>query len=333
MLTYNKERKNLINRIKFVKDSEFDSLALDIFSFQSRYCHLYRQYLDLLGKHPDRIYGLEEIPFLPIQLFKNHQIQTGQWSPEKIFLSSGTTGQTPSKHFIKSLDWYHFHSLKAFENIYGSVRQYSILALLPSYLERSGSSLVYMVEHFMKASGHQNNNFFLQDHLTLKKTLLEHEANGVPTLLIGVSFALLDFAETHAIPLNHTIIMETGGMKGKRAELTRSALHRNLKSAFQVDHIHSEYGMTELLSQAYAPQGGRFIPAPTMRTQIHALTDPFEVLDPGKRGTLSIIDLANLDSISFIATQDIGVLHSDRTFEVLGRVDQSEIRGCNLMIE
>ena len=252
--------------------------------------------------------------------------------PETTFFSSGTTGQIPSQHLVKSLDWYHYISTYGFEQQYGSLKDYCILGLLPSYLERPGASLVSMVDAFIKASKYEESGFFLDQFSDLYQSLLMCREKGIPTILWGVSFALLDFMEAYSIAFPELIIMETGGMKGRRKEMTRQELHQTLKQAFQVAHIHSEYGMTELLSQAYAPKNGRFLPTSAMKIAITDPTDPFTFLAVGKRGLINIIDLANLDTISFIATQDIGCTYDDGSFEVLGRHDASEVRGCNLMI-
>ena len=326
------ERKRLIHEIRNIQQFDFEKVALRLFRYQSNHCSVYQDYLKLLKKQPESISSLKEIPFLPIELFKKHTIKSGVWQETDIFLSSGTTGQVPSRHHVFSVEWYQELALKSFETIYGPINQFSILALLPNYLERKGSSLVNMVDYFIQQSDRPG-GFFLYDLNTLLLQLEANKKSHIPTLLIGVSFALLDLAEQYSLSLEQDIIvMETGGMKGRRKELTRKELHQLLQNSFGVSSIHSEYGMTELFSQAYAPQNGRFYPAPTMKIQISNITDPFDYLDFGKRGLINVVDLANLDTISFIATQDLGVLYPDHSFEVLGRLDHSEIRGCNLMV-
>ncbi len=333
MFNIEAERLHLIHQIQNVQQIGFEKVALQVFQYQAQYCSLYRQFLNLLRKHPKNISCLSDIPFLPIELFKSHTIKSGDWQETDIFLSSGTTGQTPSRHHVRSMKWYQEGTLKTFQQIYGSVDQFCILALLPSYLERSGSSLVAMVDYFIRESKYQQSGFHLDNFAFLNRILQDNKSHQIPTLLIGVSFALLDFAEQYPNPLGeHTIVMETGGMKGRRKEMTRPELHQQLKQAFGVKSIHSEYGMTELFAQAYAPKDGIFHPASTMQVRIHSITDPFDALGYQKRGLINIIDLANLDTISFIGTQDIGIQYPDGSFEVLGRLDHSEIRGCNLMV-
>ena len=325
--------QQLRQRVREVLPHQFDRLALDLFRYQATHNDLYRQYLSLLGKQPEQINSLTDIPFLPIQLFKGQTIQTGAWSPQATFLSSGTTGQIPSKHQVRSLDWYHQIAMKGFQSVYGLPQQYCILALLPSYLERKGSSLVDMVRYFIQLSNCSESGFFLHDWDQLKAKLRQCQAQQMPTILWGVSFALLDFVEKHPIDFPALMVMETGGMKGRRAEMTRTTLHQHLKQGFHVSQVHSEYGMTELLSQAYAPADGIFQPAPTMKVLTADITDPFALKPAGSRGLLQVIDLANIDTCAFIATEDIGKVLKNGHFEVLGRHDVSEVRGCNLMLE
>jgi len=316
-----------------VQPDDFNALALDVFRFQAEHNSLYNRYLELIGKKIQAVETVQEIPFLPIELFKTYDIQTGNWTPERIFSSSGTTGQATSGHLLHDPDWYRMGARRAFARQYGPVENFCFLALLPSYLERNNSSLVFMAEDFISLSRYAQSGFYLYNMADLVKVLSDCVQNKIPTVLLGVSFALLDLAEAFPMPLEQVIVMETGGMKGRRAELTREQLHQVLQAAFQVQHIHSEYGMTELLSQAYAPGNGRFYPAPTMRVLAREAADPFAIRTWGQNGALNIIDLANVDTLSFIATDDLGKVAEDHSFEVTGRLDSSEIRGCNLMVE
>lgn len=316
-----------------VQPDDFNALALDVFRFQAEHNSLYNRYLELIGKKIQAVETVQEIPFLPIELFKTYDIQTGNWTPERIFSSSGTTGQATSRHLLHDPDWYRMGARRAFARQYGPVENFCFLALLPSYLERNNSSLVFMAEDFISLSRYAQSGFYLYNMADLVKVLSDCVQNNIPTVLLGVSFALLDLAEAFPMPLEQVVVMETGGMKGRRAELTREQLHQVLQTAFQVQHIHSEYGMTELLSQAYAPGNGRFYPAPTMRVLAREAADPFAIRPWGQNGALNIIDLANVDTLSFIATDDLGKVAEDHRFEVTGRLDSSEIRGCNLMVE
>lgn len=302
-----------------------------MFRYQAQGNPVYREFVRLLQIEPAKIDRLEAIPFLPISFFKTHRVITEKQAEETVFTSSGTTGSTASQHLVTDLDIYRQSFRRGFEYFYGSVSDYRILALLPGYLERSGSSLVFMVDDLIKLSGHPESGFFLHDQDRLLKTLLELEEKQVPTLLIGVSHALLDFAEKHRLRLKHTLIMETGGMKGRRKELVREELHGILRERMGVPAIHSEYGMTELLSQAYSRGEGHFHCPPWMQLLTRELNDPFTMVSPGRTGGINIIDLANIHSCSFIATDDLGKVHPDGSFEVLGRFDNSDIRGCNLM--
>lgn len=311
---------------------QFEKLTLKVFKHQFENNPVYRSYCDLLFKNPSDTKRIEDIPFLPIQFFKTHQVITGEKEPDIIFSSSGTTGSTTSKHYVHDLKLYEQSFTKAFELQYGQPTDYVILGLLPSYLERTGSSLIYMVNHFIKHSPHPESNFYLNNLDELYKTLQSLESQGKKTLLIGVSFALLDFVEQYQLRLNHTIVMETGGMKGRRTELVRAELHEQLCQGFGVDCIHSEYGMTELLSQAYSKENGVFECPPWMKIVIRDTEDPLTILSTNKNGGINIIDLANLNSCAFIATQDLGKLHHNGSFEVIGRFDHSDVRGCNLMV-
>lgn len=310
----------------------FNSVALKVFQFQFENNAVYRSFCDLLFKHPSDISKVEDIPFLPIQFFKTHRVSCDYNRSDIIFSSSGTTGSVTSKHYVQDITLYEKSFTKAFELQYGQLTDYVILGLLPSYLERNGSSLIYMVNHFIKNSPHPESNFYLNNLDELYKTLQSAEAQGKKTLLIGVSFALLDFVEQYQMELKHTIVMETGGMKGRRKELIRSQLHQQLSNGFGVETIHSEYGMTELLSQAYSKGNGLFDCPPWMKILIRDTEDAFQILPEHKNGGINIIDLANMYSCAFIATQDLGVVHPNETFEVIGRFDNSDIRGCNLMV-
>jgi len=293
---------------------------------------LYRLYCDSLKTNPTKVKRLVDIPFLPISFFKTHEIKSGDFKEEVVFLSSGTTGQIQSKHFVKDVLLYEKSYLNCFEQFYCNVNDYCILALLPSYMERKGSSLIYMVNDLIKKSKHPDSGFFLKNEQKLVKILQKMVKNGQKTILFGVSFALLDLAEKHQLDLKDVIIIETGGMKGRRKELTREELHGIYKSRFNVQSIHSEYGMTELLSQAYSLGNGIFKTPNWMKILIRDVNDPFEFLPTNKTGGINVIDLANIYSCSFIATQDLGKLERDNSFKVLGRFDNSDLRGCNLLI-
>lgn len=331
-------RHRFIEQIHKIPPEDFEQLALLIFQFQAKENKLYKKYLSLIGVKPSSVGSLLEIPFLPISFFKTHQIKTGSCDHTSgqqtvVFTSSGTTGRTTSQHFVKDLDFYEKNTRLGFESVYGPVKDYCILALLPSYLERTGSSLIYMTDHFIRLSKYSQSGYFLYDHSRLAKVLTDCKKNKIPTLLIGVSYALLDFAEKYSLDLEELILMETGGMKGRKKEITRHDLHEQLKKAFNLPAIHSEYGMTELLSQAYAQEKGIFFPSATMRVLTREITDPFNILKSNNTGALNIIDLANLDSCAFIASDDLGRVYNDGSFEVLGRLDHSDIRGCNLMVQ
>ncbi|MFD1062945.1 acyl transferase [Winogradskyella litorisediminis] len=313
-------------------EKEFKELALKVFKFQFENNPVYRSFCDLLFKHPSDINTIEDIPFLPIQFFKSHEVLSARHPIQKTFTSSGTTGSTTSKHHVTDLEIYQKSFKKGFSHFYGNIEQYAVLALLPSYLERDGSSLIYMADDLIKASKHPKSGFYLNNLSEIVHTLKNLEAEGQKTLLIGVSFALLDIVESFKIKLNNSIIMETGGMKGRRKEMIRTELHEILKKGFGVNKIHSEYGMTELLSQAYSKGNGIFNCPPWMKVLTRDTEDALTIQSKGKSGGLNIIDLANINSCSFIATQDLGKVYSDNSFEVLGRFDNSDIRGCNLMV-
>ncbi|OEK09779.1 acyl transferase [Flavivirga aquatica] len=312
--------------------TEFEDLALEIFRFQFKNNSVYRSFCDLLYKHPSDVKTIQDIPFLPIQFFKTHNVLSSKENIKTTFTSSGTTGNITSKHLVTNLDIYQQSFTKGFQQFYGNIEDYVILGLLPSYLERKGSSLIYMVDAMIKTSKHSESGFYLNNISELKDTLIKLDAKGKKVLLIGVSFALLDLVETHQFHLKNTIIMETGGMKGRRKELIRTELHKALKDGFNVENIHSEYGMTELLSQGYSKGNGIFRGPKWMHILTRDTEDPLTIQDYGKTGGLNVIDLANINSCSFIATQDLGRANNDNSFEVIGRFDNSDIRGCNLMV-
>jgi hypothetical protein len=302
-----------------------------MYARQRRENPLYRRFTELLNRPTPST--IREIPFLPVRFFKTHVVKTGVWQEETIFASSATTGQQPARHYVRRVAPYLHNTVAGFKTRYGDPADWCVLALLPSYLERSGSSLVAMADHWIQRSQYPQSGFFLNDFEQLAYTLHACVAQKIPTLLLGVSFALLDFAERYPMPLHRVVVMETGGMKGRRKELTRTALHAILTNAFQVSQIHSEYGMTELLSQAYCHSGTFFEPASTLHAVVTEINDPFCVCAFGKTGTLNFIDLANADSCCFIATEDAGRVLEDGRFEVLGRLDSAEMRGCNLLYE
>lgn len=319
----------------FADDLSFTEKALRVFQYQSEANPVYKRYLAALNCDTTQIQSVTQIPFLPIRLFKTEAVVSGHWTPQTIFESSGTTGTINSRHLVKDLGLYEESFLRAFQQFYGDPRNLCILGLLPSYLERGSSSLVYMVQKLVERSGHPAGGFYLYDFKGLAQKLRDLEATGQPTLLIGVTYALLDFAEAHPMPLNHTTIMETGGMKGRKKELLRAEVHHQLQTAFQLKSIHSEYGMTELLSQAYATTDGLFHPPPWMQALIREEDDPMAIqlaVEKPTAGALNIIDLANYHSCSFIATEDVARLHPGGGFEVLGRLDHSDIRGCSLLV-
>lgn len=311
---------------------EFTSVALNVFKHQFKNNKVYRSFCDLLYIHPSDVQTIEQIPFLPIQFFKTKKVVSSENDIQEIFSSSGTTGSVTSKHLVTDLSWYETSYLKGFEYFYGDIKDYTVLALLPNYLERKGSSLVYMVDDLIKRSKQSESGFYLNNLSELANKLTKLEKEGKKILLIGVSFALLDLIEQYDFNLKNTIIMETGGMKGRRKELIRSELHAILKNGFGVQQIHSEYGMTELLSQGYSNGNGVFNSPPWMQILTRDTEDPLAILGKEKSGGINVIDLANYNSCSFIATQDLGKVYTDDSFEIIGRFDNSDIRGCNLMV-
>ncbi len=321
--------KNQIFNIK--TEQEFNTVALEIFRCQFSNNLVYNEFCKLLKVNPATVNSIDQIPFLPLDFFKTHTIKTGNFKEEQVFLSSGTTGANQSKHFVKEVSLYEASYRLAFEQFYGEIEDYCVLGLLPSYLERKGSSLIYMVDDLINNSKNSKSGFFLENHKELIEILQKNIKNNQKTILFGVSFALLDLAERHQIDLSDVVIMETGGMKGRRKELTREELHSTYKRCFNVSTIHSEYGMTELLSQAYSKGNGIFKTPNWMRVLIRDVNDPFNFLEENKTGGINVIDLANINSCSFIATQDLGKFNT-KGFEVLGRFDNSDLRGCNLLI-
>lgn len=311
---------------------DFNKTALAIFKHQFKNNKVYRSFCDLLYKHPSEINQVKDIPFLPIQFFKSRKVLSSLDEIDEVFTSSGTTGSVTSKHFVTDINIYKQSYFKGFEYFYGNIEDYAVLALLPNYLERKGSSLVFMVDDLIRKSKNIESGFYLNNLDELAKKLIELDKKEQKVLLIGVSFALLDLIEKQQFNLKNTIIMETGGMKGRRKEIIREELHTILKNGFSVDKIHSEYGMTELLSQAYSKGNGVFETPPWMQILIRDTEDALTINTTEKNGGINVIDLANYNSCSFIATQDLGKTYINGTFEIVGRFDNSDIRGCNLMV-
>ena len=323
----------MLNRIFNIQnEQEFTEIALAVFKHQFKNNKVYRSFCDLLYIHPSSITTIEEIPFLPIQFFKSRQVLSSLDEVQETFTSSGTTGSIVSKHLVTDINFYKESYLRGFAHFYGNIEEYTILALLPNYLEREGSSLVFMVADLIQKSKNLESGFYLDNRKELAQKLIELDKTGQKTLLIGVSFALLDLIEMQQFNLKNTIIMETGGMKGRRKELVREELHAILKDGFGVTEIHSEYGMTELLSQGYSKGNGLFETPPWMKILTRDTEDALTINDSGKNGGINVIDLANYNSCSFIATQDLGKVNENGTFEIIGRFDNSDIRGCNLMV-
>ena len=305
--------------------------SLSAFRFQYEQNPVYRQWCDLTGVNPAGIKTLAGIPSLPISFFKTHTVTATRFIPEAVFESSGTTQTTTSRHMVKDIGIYRQSFIQCFESFYGNVKDWCILGLLPSYLERQHSSLVFMVDELIKLSGHPDSDFYLDEHDKLSQILKRLESQQQKTLLIGVTFGLLDFAASFPQNLQHAVVMETGGMKGRRKELTRVEVHQLLEDGLGITKVHSEYGMTELLSQAYSKGDGRFICPPWMKVLTRDEEDPLLIKETG-RGLLQVVDLANIYSCPFIATEDVGLVYGDGSFEVWGRLDNSDIRGCSLLI-
>jgi hypothetical protein len=316
----------------------FNELAIELFNHQYQNNAIYRQFCDSLHIHADAVDAITKIPFLPISFFKTHAVKTGVFETDTVFESSGTTQTIPGRHFVKEIDVYRKSFTACFEKFYGPVQNKCILGLLPSYLERKNSSLVLMTDELIKAGKNPLSGFYLYDYEKLHSTILHNELLKLPTLLIGVTYALLDFAEAYPMQLRHTVVMETGGMKGRREEMTRQQVHAVLQKQLGVSLVHSEYGMTELLSQAYSKGDGIFHCPGWMKILLRDEDDPFHIIaaddaeNKPQTGLINVIDLANIHSCSFIATDDIGKLHPNESFEVLGRSDSSDVRGCSLMV-
>jgi phenylacetate-coenzyme A ligase PaaK-like adenylate-forming protein len=325
----------LIDKIFSIRSkTEFDTLALEVFQLQYTSNSVYKSYVNTLGIDIQNIKAIQDIPFLPVSFFKTYEIICGDKKEyEKMFYSSTTSSSIPSKHFVKECSIYTESFRRCFNQFYGNIKDYCVLALLPSYLEREGSSLVYMAEDLIKTSGHTKSGFYMHNYDELIETLTQLEKQGQKVLLLGVTYALLKLAEESPMSLRSTVIMETGGMKGKREELPKQEVHALLQKAFGMKHIHSEYGMTELLSQAYSKGGGVFNAPPWMQIGIRDIYDPLKVQFKSGSGAINIIDLANINSCAFIATDDVGHLNKNGSFEITGRIDYSDMRGCNLMAE
>lgn len=311
---------------------DFNETVRSLFRYQYRNNNVYRRFVDALGVNESQVYHPEQIPFLPVSFFKTHKVITGDVAEEVIFESSGTTGNETSRHYVADTHLYELSFTRGLELFYGDLSQYAVFALLPSYLERKNSSLVYMVEKIRMKSNQQLGGFFLNELEALRAQLLQAQQAGLKIMLFGVTFALLDMAEKFPLSLPGAIVIETGGMKGRRRELTRMELHETLCKGFGVEKIHSEYGMTELLSQAWSKGDGIFHCPPWMRVMIADINDPLSLLETNRSGGINIIDLANFHSCSFIATQDLGRVFDDGSFEVLGRFDNSDMRGCSLLV-
>ncbi|MFV8353056.1 acyl transferase [Flavobacterium sp. XS1P32] len=311
---------------------QFEKIALKVFRFQHENNLVYQEFCEFLKIDPKKVKSLQQIPFLPIQFFKSHQVVSSTNTIQETFTSSGTTGMITSKHLVTDITLYEESYRKGFSEFYGNIENYVVLALLPSYLEREGSSLIYMVKDLIELSNHPESGFYLHNHDELIETLITLDQAGQNVILIGVTFALLDLIEKRRFQLKNTIIMETGGMKGRRKEMIREELHEQLCAGFGVSVIHSEYGMTELLSQAYSLGNGVFECPTWMQILVRDTEDALTYIPEGKTGGINVIDLANINSCSFIATQDLGKKNPNNSFEVLGRFDNSDVRGCNLMV-
>lgn len=320
-----------IDKIFSLQPAQFEQMALQAFVYQYTHNALYEQYANAVGRQPGNVAALTDIPFLPIRFFKSHKVVTGMFDADAVFESSGTTQTINSRHYVKSMALYKQSFTTAFRQFYGPATDWCIIGLLPSYLERSHSSLVVMADELIKQSGHASSGFYLYEHEKLSATLQALESQKQKTLLIGVTFALLDFAEAHALQLQHTVVMETGGMKGRREEWTRQQVHDFITSRLGVAAVHSEYGMTELLSQAYSAGDGIFHCPPWMRVMLRQEDDPLCASTSGN-GVINVIDLANIHSCCFIATDDAGRQSAGGGFEVIGRVDNADLRGCSLML-
>ncbi len=319
--------------ISLKQEVDFENLALEVFQLQANNNKVYGEFIKNLGVSSTSVKEIKQIPFLPVEIFKSQKVLTGDDTHQLIFTSSGSTEENVSRHYVKDVGFYEKIFTEIFWKFYGEVNEYVILALMPSYLERQGSSLVLMMEKLIEQTHHADSGFYLNDFEKLYETLKQLNDKKKKTILFGVTFALLDFVSSFQLDFPELIVMETGGMKGRRKELVREEVHENLCRGFGVKSIHSEYGMTELLSQAYSSGNGIFQTPPWMRVLIRDASDPLVQAGIGTSGGINIIDLANIDSCAFIATQDLGKMHTDNTFEVLGRFDFSDVRGCNLLVD
>ena len=325
--------KSFKENIYSIGGKSFKTAALRLFRYQAVHNPVYAEYLDYIGSEPDQIEELQQIPFMPITLYKQKKIKTGEWEEKEVFESSGTTGMQVSRHYVEDISFYHQVSTSIFQSFYGDPADYIILALMPSCLERKNSSLVRMVDHLIQLTGSEDSGFYLYKEEDLMRKLLKlRSGSGKKIMLFGVTYALLDLADHFQEELGDVIIMETGGMKGRREELIRQEVHERLKKSFNVSHIHSEYGMTELLSQAYSPGEGLYRTPPWMKVYTREINDPFSIDNRLTFGVINVIDLANIHSCAFIATDDLGSVKNDGCFEILGRMDNSDTRGCNLLL-
>ncbi|WP_235295696.1 long-chain-fatty-acid--protein ligase [Portibacter marinus] len=332
MSAYTSQREKILSGLKVGDLSDtFDELAYDIYLFQYKHNTLYKQFADLISKSPAHVDSVDKIPFLPISFFRKHLIRTGVWTPETIFGSSGTTSGNRSQHLIRDLDFYLQNTIQGFEQFFGNPKQYAIIGYLPGYQERRDSSLIYMVNHLISESNDQQSGFYLGKEQALLEVLQHHKINNIPTILFGVSFALLALSKTK-IDFPELIVIETGGMKTSSVDLTKEEIVERLKKAWNLKTIYSEYGMTELLSQSYSMDGKWYKSASTKRVVIGDLSDPFTNAKMHKTGIVKVMDLANLDTCSFVETQDLGMITHDEYFQILGRMDNAELRGCNLLL-
>lgn len=331
-MSYNSERSSILGRVQEVWGGSFDQVALEVFRFQAAYNEVYRGFLHALKVDPHKVIEISSIPFLPIEVFKHREVKTGHWQPEVVFFSSGTTSSSRSQHLVRSLNAYHQGARETFERFFQPLEEVVILALLPHYVEAGNSSLVSMVNHFMLSALQSTNGFYMDDFDRLKAQIAQCRADKVPFYLFGVSYALHDFAQSHPIELGeYGHIIETGGMKGRKEEMLKSDLHALLAQAFSTKQVHGEYGMTELFSQAYSRFEGWLTPATTMKTLIKEINDPMALATKARSGVIHVIDLMNIDTCAFIATADLGRNREDGAFEVLGRIDHSDLRGCQLL--
>jgi len=323
--------KSFRDTLYSINEENFEDIALRLFRFQAKNNPVYHRYLLYLECPIEEITSIQKIPFLPISFFKTHEVKTGTWLPQVEFTSSGTTGMVTSRHAVNDLSYYLSLSENIFKQFYGSTEQFHFLALLPSYLERTGSSLIAMMDHLIKQSKSPHSGFYLHNQADLVNKLNTLRGTDRKVILWGVSFALLDLAEAYELDLHDCIVLETGGMKGRRREWIREELHIFLTKRFNIQAVHSEYGMTELMSQAYSKGGGYYQSPPWMKVLVRDINDPFLIVD-SKVGGLNVIDLANFHSCAFIETQDLGRIDQNGSFEVLGRIDNSDVRGCNLLV-